>query len=390
MKKLFGYLVAAVFFGITYVLVQYGMQFSELIDMVYPYIIRTAEISLAEWSSQVSFLIWQMLAVALLAVILATLIPVIVLKKSVFTWFGWVLACASFLFMLHTAAYGMNYYAGALADDLRMENNGCTMTELVNAAEYYRNQANSQADRVPRDAYGSVVFDDFEVLADRAGSGFRFLAKERFYPVFAGSTLPVKRLGWEGTFTAMGITGFTFPLTGEAAVNASTPDVALPFTMCREMARRMCIANERDANFAAFLACSFNPNSQFQYSAYFMAYYTCYQALISIPDPQAADAAARISQGVNDNLRRDMQEYEAFFKMNRKKDAADFADGVNNIYRRLSGEAVAPASYSQITELLVAWHIQEIVIPATEIVESKFDPYDESQVDLSGIVNARG
>ena len=35
------------------------------------------------------------------------------------------------------------------------------------------------------------------------------------------------------------------------------------------------------------------------------------------------------------------------------------------------------------------WHIQEIVIPSITVEESLFDPYDETQVDLTGIVNAR-
>ena len=47
-------------------------------------------------------------------------------------------------------------------------------------------------------------------------------------------------------------------------------------------------------------------------------------------------------------------------------------------------------SYAQVCDLLVNWHIQEVVLPAIEVVESRFDPYDETQVDLSGIVNARG
>ena len=45
-------------------------------------------------------------------------------------------------------------------------------------------------------------------------------------------------------------------------MNPSAPDVSLPFTMCHEMAHRMCIAYERDANFAAFLAAAHNPDVQ--------------------------------------------------------------------------------------------------------------------------------
>ena len=130
MKNLFGYLTAAVFAAITYVLSRFGQQFSALIDMVYPYVVRTLEETLAQWSGQVDFLLWQLLAVALLVVVLATLVINIILKRSIIRWFGWVLACGSFVFLLHTVVYGMNYYAGDLSEDLRMEVSGCTLDEL--------------------------------------------------------------------------------------------------------------------------------------------------------------------------------------------------------------------------------------------------------------------
>ena len=66
------------------------------------------------------------------------------------------------------------------------------------------------------------------------------------------------------------------------------------------------------------------------------------------------------------------------------------ADTVNDAYLKASGESAGTASYGQVCDLLVNWHIQEVVLPAIAVEESRFDPYDETQVDLSGIVNARG
>lgn len=398
MKKLRGYLTAAIFAGIAYVLSQYGQTFSDLVDMVYPYVIRTLEQTLAQWSSQVDFLIWQLAAVALAVVALAALVIVIVTKRSAVTWFGWVLAGCSFIFMLHTLVCGMNYYAGDLADDMRMDVSGCTLDEIIEATEYYQSHANNMANQASRDAQGYLAFEDFDVLASRAGVGFRYLTYQRYFPVFAGSTLPVKKLGWADAYTAMGITGFTFPLTGEAAVNPQIPASILPFTICHEMAHRMCIASERDANFAAFLACSFNNNRQYQYSGYFMAYRYCYTALLSVGrstsiDPtlvmEAAEAAKRIDANVNENLRRDIEQYDSFFQENGNTLASNLADSVNDIYLKISGDSAGVSSYGEVCDLLVNWHIQEVVLPSITVVESQFDPYDETQVDLSGIVNAK-
>ena len=43
--------------------------------------------------------------------------------------------------------------------------------------------------------------------------------------------------------------------------------------------------------------------------------------------------------------------------------------------------------YGSVCDYLVNWHIDQYVVE--EVVEEKFDPFDESQVDLSGLVNAK-
>lgn len=389
MKYLRGYVTAAIFGAITWVLMQYGERFSVLIDMVYPYVIRTLQDILAGWSGQVNFCLWQMLAVVLGILVLASIVLMLILKWNPIQWFGWVLAVFACIYMLHTALFGLNYYAGDLSDDIRLTVTGYTLDELTEAAEYYRNQANYLASSVNRDEKSYVRFSDFEALAAQAGDGFEYLTYQRNYPVFAGSTLPVKKLGWADMYTSMGITGFTFGLTGEAAVNPQTPDTALPFTMCHEMAHRMCIVSERDANFAAFLAASSNKSPEFQYSAYFMAFRYCYNALAGINTQAAANAAGRVKAGVNDYLAWDLAAYDAFYRSSQSKSATKFGDSVNDAYLKTSGEASGIASYGQVCDLLVNWHVQEVVLPSLTVAENPFDPMDKTQVDLSGIVNAR-
>ena len=389
LKYLRGYLAAAIFGAITWILTRYGEQFSTLVDMIYPYVIRTLQTTLAQWSGQVDFCLWQLLAVVLGVIVLASIVLMILFKWNPISWFGWVLAAGCGIYMLHMLVFGLNYYAGSLSEDIRMESSAYTLGELTEATEYYRDKANELALQVSRDSAGNVSFAGFEDLAEKAGEGFRYLTYQRKYPVFAGSTLPVKKLGWADMYTSMGITGVTMGLTGEAAVNPQIPDVTLPFTMCHEMAHRMCIASERDANFAAFLAARFNQDISFQYSAYFMAYRYCYSALASVNSQSAAAAAARVQAGVSETLQRDLTAYNTFFQSRRSAAAAKVADTANDTYLKASGESAGVASYGQVCDLLVAWHIQEVVIPSLAVEQSRFDPYDESQVDLTGIVNAK-
>ena len=65
MKYWFGYLTAAIFGAITWVLLQFGEKFTNLVDMVYPYVIRNVQNYLAQWTSVVEYPVWQVLAVVL-------------------------------------------------------------------------------------------------------------------------------------------------------------------------------------------------------------------------------------------------------------------------------------------------------------------------------------
>ena len=374
MKYWRGYLTALVFAIITWGLIQLGQNFTTLVDMVYPYVIRTLQNMLAEWSGSVDFVVWQMLLAAAGLLALASLVLMIVLKWNPFQWFGWVLAVASGVYMLHTLVFGLNYFAGPISEDIRLDMVGYGVEELTEAAEYYRDRANELAVQVSRDGEGNVEFAEFEELALQAGDGFRTLTYERSYPIFAGTTLPVKELAWADLFTNMGVTGVTVGLTGESAVNPNIPDICLPFSMSHEMAHRMCIAGEADANFAAFLAGSVNESVEFRYSAYFMAYRYCYYALLNANTVETSAAAARVNQSVSDELYRDLTWYNSFFSANGTSAGTSAGDG---------------SLFGQVTDMLVCWHIQEVVIPSMTEEEQPFDPFDTTQVDLSGNVNAR-
>ena len=390
MKYWRGYLIAAIIATITIVINRLASNFSNLVDMVYPYLTRTVQTFLADWSGGLDFCVWQVAAVVLVVIGLVSVVLMIVLRWNPIQWLGWILTGVACVWFFNTCIYGLNYHAGPLSADIRLMVEEYTLEELEDAAVYYRDRANELADLVDRDGEGNVIFPEFEVLAQQAGDGFRSLTYDYSYSIFAGSTVPVKKLGWSKMYTSMGVTGVTVGMTGESAVNPEIPDLIVPFAICHEMAHRMCIAIDRDADFGAFLACQANSSKEFQYSGYFMAYQYCYDALYFQGSAEATTAAVRIDSEVNANLRADLDEYAQFFNDNLDKSASKMADNFNNSYLVTGTADEATVTYEQVADLLVGWHIQEVVLPSQQEEDvSVFDPYDESQVDLSGIVNAK-
>ncbi len=359
MKYWRGYLVAAAAAAGAWGLKAFASTHGELVDMVYPYISRMIQTFLASWSAQVSFCVWQVAIAVLFTALLATVVLMIVFKWNPIRWLGWVLAAASVIGLLNTGIYGLNEYASSLAADIHLTKAEYQydLDELEAAAIFYRDKAIALSGELPQE------LSDFETLAEQAAEGFRVLTYEKHLPVFSGATEPVKKLNNADFLKSNGITSLTVPLTGESAVNAEIPPQALPFIMCHEMAHRMTIAIDSDADFAAFLACDANSSVEFRYSAYFMAFLHCYDALKTVQalEPELVE---NFEFGITEKLRADMDSYYAFFGKEAKTNA-------------------------QAADLLVVWHIQEYVLPQYQEEEKPFDPKDEDAVDLSGNVNAK-
>ena len=314
------------------------------------------------------FCVWQVLFLFGILALLAGIVLMVALRWNPVQMLGWVLAAVAIVNFLSNGLYGLNQYNSSIAEDMRITSYDSSLTALENAATYYLEQASALSGKVERTSLGTVKAVKFDTQAKQAANGFQNLVKRDHYPVFAGSTAPVKELGWAEYYTEQGITGKTVGLTGEAAVNPNVPAVAMPYAMCKEMAKRMSITRECDANFAAYMACAANEDVNFQYSGALLAYRYCYKALASDTSSEGRAAYKRVKSAMSSQVKSDMDDY------------ADFL-----------GEKGSQVE-SKTVDLLVNWHIQSVILPKQqeEQAEDKillFDPLDESDPRLAEIVN---
>ena len=372
MKYWRGYLVAAILAACTWGFREIAATHTKLVDMIYPYITRLVQNFMTGWSSGVDFCVWQAILLALVVAAFASIVLMIIFKWNPIQWFGWILAVASLILLLHTGIYGMNVYAGSIADDIRLQEADCSQDQMEAAAIYYRDKANELSEKGAHNADGTVKLSTLAQLNETAVDGFKHLVYEDYYSVFAGTTLPVKELGMAELFTAKGLMGLTIPITGEAAVNMEAPSVMIPFAICREMCYRMSIASGIDKHFGAFLACQANEAAEFQYAGYVMAYSYCLNALA---DARASTVAAQ----ANSYVRNDVRDWENFTA------AFDESKTLENKVAEIMKTKTNVNTDTEIARLLVRWHQQTVVIPSMAEPEVEFDPMDESQVDLTGL-----
>lgn len=369
MKYWRGYLVAAILAACTWAFREFAQTHSDLVDMFYPYVTRMIQNFMAGWSGGVTFCVWQAILVALAAVGVASIVLMFIFRWNPIQWFGWITAVASLIVLLNTGIFGMNEYAGPIAEDIRLMEAECSDEALEAAAVYYRDMASALSKEVSRSADGGVQVPALAVLNEQAVNGFETLVYEDFFSVFAGSAKPVKELGMAEQFTKRGEMGYTVAITGEAAINPQTPSFMMPFAVCREMCYRMCIASARDKHFGAFLACQANEAAEFRYAAYVMAYRYCLNAL-----PQST--VAIIHSEADAMVRADVETWDDFV-----------APAQALAAEKAEKEGLKDTTDREIAELLTRWHYQDVVVPSITEPEVEFDPMDETQVDLTDLVD---
>ena len=118
-----------------------------------------------------------------------------------------------------------------------------------------------------------------------------------------------------------------------------------------------------------------------------MAYHYGYAALASVPTSTAQACASKTAAGVNSLVKHDLEKCQKFFGDEKVETSAGNSSG-----ERTAGGAasmVTFSTYTDVSDLLASWHIQNFVLPLHKEEEEPFDPLDPSQVDLSGIVNAK-
>lgn len=268
------------------------------------------------------------------------------------------LLVASALFVF-VGGWALNHYAPPLAAELDLEVDRSTGEELYEASAHYLERAARLAPEVPRDEDATLVRQDFRELAAIAGASYRPLSDR--YEVFASpSAAPVKELlVWGEPLLYSGYVGIFWAPTGEAGVPLNCAPEDMPFVMCHEAAHRLGIASEREANFAAYLACDASEDPRFRYAGSLNAFLYCFGALVRT-DPAAAQhlldeaAASDYAQGAllvmldRQRMREHYAAYEGGFQR--------VGEAVNDRYLKGFGEPAGVRSYGLVVDYLIAWY----------------------------------
>lgn len=182
------------------------------------------------------------------------------------------------LYLLFCLLWGANYYADGFCERSGLDPESVSVEALCRVTEQFAALVNEYAPAVARDENGAVSADRTAILA-YAPEIYEGLYEE--FPFLAMDDVAPKAMYFSRVMSAMGFTGFYFPLTGESNVNVDFPAATLPTTVAHELAHRRGIASEQECNFLAVLASLRCGDANYRYAGALSGYIYLSNALYS-------------------------------------------------------------------------------------------------------------
>lgn len=351
MKAVGRVILSAIFLALTGLMVAFANYAPKLVFAFYPAWSRKMLAGISSVTSQLPIALWEVLLVLIVLWVIYTLIRVFTRKKGILKWLTGILLGASVGLFLFVGLWGLNHFGPGVGENLGLDVREYSKEELIAATRYYGTQVSGLADSVSRDEQGRAQLGDFTVLAKQAGEGYEKLARR--CEQFSGSTDSVKPLASWKLFSKMGNTGIFICFTGESCVNPDTYEAWIPFTMCHEIGHRQAVAAEDEANFCAYLACMENDAVQFRYSGAFAAFIYCNNALAGVDSSAAQAIWSEVAPEVLTDARAANEHYAQY-----EGKVQDVAQKVNDAYLKAFSEESGVQSYGEVTDLLIAWYLQ--------------------------------
>lgn len=302
--------------------------------------------TIAGVTGQLPFALWEWLLVLIVLIVFWALAK----NRKFIRWLIGIVTACCFGALVFMALWGLNYFAPSVAEQIGLQEQTYSVEQLRQTVVYFADQAGQAANEVERDSDGSMV-RDLDSWTQQAGKGYEVLAQSNEFFRDAGG--PVKKLMSGKLFSHMGFTGIFVPFTAEANVNPDSNVVGMPFTMCHEIAHRLTVARENEANFCAFLACLEHDDPDFVYSGWYSAFLYVYNALYK----QDRTAALAVADSLDETLRRDINAANAHYAQY-DSPVQEAAQKVNDVYLKTVGDEDGSESYGKAADLLVAWYIQ--------------------------------
>ncbi|MEG2595014.1 MAG: DUF3810 domain-containing protein [Ruthenibacterium sp.] len=257
-------------------------------------------------------------------------------------------AIALCIYCAYTVLWGANYYATPFETKANITAHAISVQQLTDTTMLFAEKVNAAAGSVKRDANGVFAEDRKTIFAQ---SAILYTPLEEIYPFLKAPPVAAKPMLFSRLMSEINYTGFYFPFTGEANVNAQEPVCFLPSTIAHELAHVRDIAPEQTANFVAILACEASEIDAYTYSGALLGYLHLSNALYGADRDAWRTVASMLCKEANADLN-DNNAYWKQFETPAAKAVNKVYDGFLKSYHQPLGLK----SYGAVVDLLVAYY----------------------------------
>lgn len=215
--------------------------------------------------------------------------------------------------------------------------------------ESYTLAGDSLTDWYMRPFYLSGYIDSLAV-EEVVGDGYRNIAS-RFGLVSTESTLRAKPMLWSGGMSKMGVTGYMGPFFSEFNLNRELLSVEYPFTYAHELAHRLGIAGEAEANLYAYLVCSGAAVPEIRFSGYFSLFaYVMSNARHLLTEEEYS----ALYKSITPEIIGLYKTHVSYWREKYSPEIGNIQNKVYNFYLKSNQVGSGTKNYSEVVELLIA------------------------------------
>lgn len=295
---------------------------------------------------------WVILFLAALGVVLLVLLIVRLIRRrwvKAYRTGMTILSVSAAMFALFCLWWGVLYYSDSFTEQAGLERRDISVQELETVTRYFAEQANAAGEHVERGEDGVFRADKSDIFRRSADI---YGGAEQIFPCLAAPAVRAKPVLLSRLLSYIRYTGFFFPYTAEANLNADSPACLLPSTIAHELAHLRGVAREDEANFCAVVACMESGDEDYRYSGTLLAYIYLGNALYRADYDAWREVYSTLSENVRADLRAN-NDYWARFET----PAADVSEKVYESFLQTYGDDRGMQSYGACVDLLTVYYL---------------------------------
>lgn len=267
-------------------------------------------------------------------------------KELVFRVVKKILRIALVVYVVFNLFWGLNYNRQGVAEQLGLNVQTYSNTELAHLTEVLQQRLNHCAAKT--DSLQRERLDRNKILFTEAIRTYAIA--QRHYPYLSYSVPSLKPSLYSHIGHYFGFTGYYNPFSGEAQVKTTVPVFLKPFVVLHEIAHQLGYAKENEANLVSFLTGRQADNHEVRYSVYFEMY------LYALSELRRKDSAAAngIEAKARRQIRKDVQAYRQYLVRSRNY-IEPYVSLFYDSYLKWNSQPKGKMTYNEVVAWLIAY-----------------------------------